>query len=1238
MLYLYVYKHWDPLFAVKTDTGEKLCKGGYMSGKIRAQTWKHVIILIFSIVIALAMALHFSKDAFAEEVLPAVSAEDGTAAEDAQPEEALPEVGAAGLPEGSAEVDAGLNTAPEDDAAYVNAGSEAFGDAAEETSADALAESEAKASENAVQTEAAANAESEEKAGKEAAETEAPADTESGEKTVDEAVKADEAAPADSAAETADAGKSADAEQSGSAAETADAGKTADAEQSGSTAGTADAGKSAEAEQSGSAAGTADAVNSTEAGTTDSEEVNSGSEGEGSLVKAGETVDPLTYLAECLQYHGDELNPSAYSLRAYTEDGQSIVTEVKDQTPWQTCWGFSAIAASESSILAECYAKWDELAPGLLEKFGISTFKELCEWIDLSERHLAWFAFTPESENGHYPSQAGEGLYATEKDKGAVFNALGGNYYATSVFARGTGPIEEFRVPYENNEGVLNEGIKVIANDGTEYLDQDYVGYMTEARYVEYECLVPQGMTKEEVLDFFKDDPTTQERVRQRLEEGVITRASRTYKYVDDNGVYYHVVRMNELEGIAKGYPDILIFEDQDGIQYKFDPESLSFPRLPLIRRACYDWSVKEELHYASILELESSNVLPEYCVDNVVDETVIKAIKDELLSGRGVSVAFCADTAAPGATDKAKYMNMVNNAWAHYTYYRLASANHGVTIVGFNDNFPKTLFLEGHEPDRENSWGGGKSSGANFGNWGIDENGDGIGDGYFWLSYWDPTITTVETFDFNVESLVYERGEYDIRQYDLMTSAQPMRVTSDMSANVFTADATTNIREIGIQPAEDQTTVTYEIYLLDDDATDPTDGVLLTSGSEHYEYSGYHRIKTDKVCIIPEGFRYSVVVKQEAEGKNYVSIFLNLNEQSVIDREARGAQGITKYYKAVVNKGESYVCYNGQWMDWVDFIPNIQYSYAKGNPGVEEKWIDIDNFSIKVYADFINQDLSAEAEKIGSGEGSAKVGVADKDDAENDALIALAMVYNDIYNNTAAENASSVENGYISADDYDTIAEALIDPSQEAGLKVVVETREIPVTEIDGNGLKKLLNAANENIALYADISLLVFNSNTGVYLGSLHRTEKPMELAIALPSWLIDSSNPVYVLRLHNGVVEQLETSVEGGYAFFASDLFSQYALAYDISEPAGEPTEEPTEVVPADPGCENVKQVKCSTEKKAAKTGTKKSVETAVKVVAAETGDASNAALWLALMALAACAVLAAVFVKRSRSGKI
>ena len=56
---------------------------------------------------------------------------------------------------------------------------------------------------------------------------------------------------------------------------------------------------------------------------------------------------------------------------------------------------------------------------------------------------------------------------------GGIYNALGGTYYATSVFARGTGPLEESRVPYQNNEGVLNKGATVTAKDGTQYLDQD---------------------------------------------------------------------------------------------------------------------------------------------------------------------------------------------------------------------------------------------------------------------------------------------------------------------------------------------------------------------------------------------------------------------------------------------------------------------------------------------------------------------------------------------------------------------------------------------------------------------------------------------------------------------------------------------------------------------------------------------------------------------------------------------
>ena len=498
-----------------------------MSGKIRAQTLKHVIILIFSLVIAFAMSLHFSERIFAAESLPAV-AEEGE--ESAQREAAIPEVGSSGVAEVSGQADFMPDADSEGDTVYVNTtGEEASVDAADEKSKDVGTDTEV--------SEATSK-------------TDAPADEESGASGVDEAGREDPAPAEQSAnpAESTDAGKANDASPAESASEPADAGKSSDAGESviadADTENSADEAKSAET-------GAADAVKAaevkpaeaeseevkpaevepteaklTEAGSADTEEVNGTNAAEDPLVKAGESVDPLIYLLECLKYHGGETDPAAYSLRFYTEDGQSIVTPVKDQTPWQTCWGFSAIASSETSILSECYAKWDQLAPGLKEKYGITSFKELCEWLDLSERQIAWFAFTPEPENGNYPSQAGEGLVATQYGMGGIYNALGGTYYATSVFARGTGPLEESRVPYQNNEGVLNKGATVTAKDGTQYLDQDYLDYILETRDVEYECLIPLGMTKEEVIDHFSANPAVQEKVRQRLEEGVITESS----------------------------------------------------------------------------------------------------------------------------------------------------------------------------------------------------------------------------------------------------------------------------------------------------------------------------------------------------------------------------------------------------------------------------------------------------------------------------------------------------------------------------------------------------------------------------------------------------------------------------------------------------------------------------------------------------------------------------------------
>lgn len=311
----------------------------------------------------------------------------------------------------------------------------------------------------------------------------------------------------------------------------------------------------------------------------------------------------------------------------------------------------------------------------------------------------------------------------------------------------------------------------------------------------------------------------------------------------------------------------------------------------------CYsaddDWSVDEEDRFEQTLELEESVQLPSpgtYALNEnwgAVD-AANQAIKEQLLAGRGVTIAFCADNSQPGQISETAFINPGDNeteTWAHYTHYD-AGANHAVTIVGWDDTYSRENFgnpdpetgevNEAHRPQRDgawivkNSWGStGEFPNGTPDGWGTD------GSGYFYLSYDDPTISDPQAFDFKVESIESADEEYYNHQYDYMPSGDIQTIRSESEvrvANVFTADENGEmISTLGCETTAPGTEVTFEVYLLDDAAVLPDDGELIRTVKRDFGWGGYHTVELEDDSLIVEGGqRFSVVMTQQDQNGIY--------------------------------------------------------------------------------------------------------------------------------------------------------------------------------------------------------------------------------------------------------------------------------------------------------------------------------------------------------------------------------
>ncbi|MBO7674395.1 MAG: hypothetical protein J6S63_05245, partial [Atopobiaceae bacterium] len=587
--------------------------------------------------------------------------------------------------------------------------------------------------------------------------------------------------------------------------------------------------------------------------------------------------------------------PAFFDLR---QSFPNSVTPVRCQNPYATCWAFGGIAAAESSIATD---------------FNTS--------VDLSERHLTWFALHPVTDLDAPASQAGEGMYVFDEDPTTNPNAafIASNpALVTSLFSTGVGPVLEEDFPYKGKTGMTTY----------EYV----LAHKEEWKEDLKKSLLKMAFGDEEMLLL------------------IITGQNPEIKSLDE---FLNMRWQETSDGLKSGKTTNCYSEKDD---WSIDPVNENGESN---RNVFAGYTIRDGNLLPSPVSLSEQGTAS-------LNEAGMQAIKQELMKGRAVAVGICADVSTPNEKGDAQYTN--EKTWAAYVYDSRPT-NHRVAIVGWDDNYATSNFNQGTDAQGrsktppaagawiiKNSWGSkdgvetkqseeygeqvlGKSD------WGVD------GSGYFYVSYYDTSLDDPETMTFDTD-LAGE--QFYTHAYDYMPAYERFFLVEGKdgnvvsSANVFTAASDEKITSVSTRTNEVNSRVTFAIYLLNDEAKNPTDGKLVGQFSDTYAYAGFHRAHLDSPVFFKEGDRFSVVSSVSHKDANGVTVYETVANKAIGQARAellRGTANERKQYgKAVVNRGESFIYANGTWADWADVREDAGFKQ-------EAAGRDVDNFSIKAYA-----------------------------------------------------------------------------------------------------------------------------------------------------------------------------------------------------------------------------------------------------------------------------------------------